>query len=80
MRNKNFNIYGDFEKCPVCNYEFSHIEKVDLDDNLSSKNQRNISIYFWGECGHNWIRIYSGHKGNVSKGTLVIEENLQCIV
>lgn len=71
-----FNIYGDFERCPVCDYECSHIDKVVQNDGLSSDNQGNVSIYFWGECGHRWIRIFSGHKGAVSKGTVVIEEKL----
>jgi hypothetical protein len=79
MNNKSFNIFGNFEKCPICGYEFSHIEKVVENDELSSNNQGNVSIYFWGECGHKWIRIFSGHKGNVSKGTVVITEYFKCI-
>ena len=75
----DFNIYGDYEKCPVCGNDNSHIDKVVENDNLSSENQGNVSIYFFGECGHKWIRVYSGHKGNVSKGLVVIDEVLRCI-
>lgn len=63
--------------CPICGHECTHLGDVRIDTNIACGNQGNVSIVFNGECGHQWILIFSGHKGNVSYGTAVIKETLQ---
>lgn len=81
--NKAFDIWGEFEKCPVCGNENVHIEKVAKNDTLDgalmeSKNG-NVAVHLSGECDHRWIRIFSEHKGNVSKGVVVQDVKYRCV-
>lgn len=73
-----FELDGDYEICPICKCECTHIDHVGTDDNFTSDNQSNVSIHFYGECGHEWIRVYSGHKGYVSRGLILKKFKFIC--
>ena len=48
--------------CPVCEGEYSHIKDVVYNPN--GRNQGQVTISMWGECGHTWDIVIYGHKGN----------------
>ena len=75
--NSKFNIdeySGANLKCPICGHPNCHIGEVRQNTDISTGNQGNVSIEFIGECGHRWILIFDGHKGNVHYTKVIIKE------
>lgn len=65
---------GKEARCPVCNGENSHIEKV---VSLSDRDNRRESwaLSFRGECGHDWVISYIQFKGVTSVSEQVTDKN-----
>ena len=74
MDENRFALDDHFECCPVCGYECAHISDVVRDDSHFMSRQGNVTIYFEGECDHRWVRVFSEHKGNISKGVFIIQD------
>jgi hypothetical protein len=78
----NFSISGDEGHqviCPICGCNGVHITDVHKDTNISNGNQGNASVEFWGECGHSWIIVFDGHKGDVYEATVIITQSAKLL-
>lgn len=60
--------------CPICQHPNCHIGEVHQNTNISTGNQGNVSIKFIGECGHKWLLILDGHKGDVRYTKVIVKE------
>lgn len=78
----NFNIgeeYGNLVKCPICGCENAHIRDVRRDTYISTGNQGNAVIRISGECGHDWLIVFDGHKGELRVATILVKETAQLL-
>ena len=76
----DFYNYKNIEICPVCGGENAHIDGDPISaPPTAAHNQGEEAIYFWGECGHKWVRVYSGHKGTTFKRTFEIKAEFKFI-
>lgn len=67
--------------CPVCGYGVGvHLHGVNLNTPEVCGNQGNATIVFWGECGHCWAMVFSGHKGEVFIENVVILGSVEDLV
>ena len=61
------NGFGDIIKCPICNFDYSHIQEIKIlnSDEYKAWPGRGscIVIPFEGECGHAWNICIGFHKG-----------------
>lgn len=64
--------------CPICGCENAHFGEVQQNTEIAGGNQGNISIEFLGECGHKWLMIFAGHKGDLYRAVVPISEWLNC--
>lgn len=59
--------------CPVCGNNGIHIVGVAQNTNVSTGNQGNATVTLSCECGHAFVVLFDGHKGNVSARTVILK-------
>jgi hypothetical protein len=65
--------------CPICGDIYTHINGVSRDTLISTGNQGNATIEFYGECGHEWLLIFDGYKGEVHQATAIVTKCIKLI-
>lgn len=58
--------------CPICGCGNVHLDEVAINTDISTGNQGNVYLSFYGECEHTWGRLFDGHKGELVEADVLI--------
>lgn len=49
--------------CPICNFEYTHLQKVDVSDGNDNEKRLAVTLEFSCENGHRFQHFIYNHKG-----------------